>query len=895
MLILKNIGFPIATMDGVYTSVMEVWLKAMATLDKLIQGMPQRVQEGAVLLGLSAWHLYPDMCALGHDSTMIHQKDVLIHEGGIITLGLANADPDRDDGIYWSLPLAHLRYYGDPVTRTASAGDQSSRVSVDQLQQVALGSILGTWGRLGTDLSTPVELISTIFDIVYPDMIEGPGWVRMVASAAQRFLQSHGKERAAMSRLVNFGIRRCPNFIAEAELHPAPVFGLSNMKTLINLCPSIDAQLTCLRKVAGSFGIQKTKGLLIRYLSMAKYIYTYFELVPRQGTKRTRAGVAKGESHMQDMHWVINEDLYPDTFDLSAPSRFTDEYINDRLIAVCPPAIDMPPTAFEFLYGDPKVAAVFRPSPEVELPNWSRTNIVGLDQLSSVLASGIIDRKTLKRHLDTIGLDQSSSALVSKSTDWEAILTMRRRLGRFVNNPQYSAPEYFDSLDALHEAQKIFGRLSNAAVDLKVTSKPLYSWKWRASDREGQEPSLAHAFACIATFETGNLDLDPSDIRKAAVMALSCGNSMYVAERMLSDPSEILAPYAVRRIIGNIGRPGLSLLVPPERPRLPKPDYTSWNMVNHSAFDGHMEDNFAGTSLHLSFSEYQLAVDIGAHGGRDQEACYIEAIVSVYDRGRWIADLDILRANREWVSHAIHRDQNTNADIADATRAPLIAERLAAPTFPASESLYHMDFAQEEGQRSVCSRRTLLEAELGIDIDLGDFVSKEHDGFFNDSSFGRTPSDWVSDIETRLRNGDGEYAFEFVVSDEVHDTEVPQQVTRCQHTGDDRMDTSQLMPMVSIDSWAEFFDPPSMNAVVRARDNRLGRLCLAAVAMQEGYNIHILSKESCWKCDFEQCATEEQHNERIRGTSKEARRKNGTIQNPVQKDQPQGSFHLFIC
>ena len=141
----------------------------------------------------------------------------------------------------------------------------------------------------------------------------------------------------------------------------------------------------------------------------------------------------------------------------------------------------------------------------------------------------------------------------------------------------------------------------------------MYRWKWSRSSHEPRKISLADAFACIAMFETGEVNLDPYDLSRAAVMAMSYENSIYVAERMISDPTDILPMGAIRRIIGNIPRAGLCLLVPPQQLKTPKPDFELWNMLNHVPFDGRMEDNFAGTSLYLLFSEYQLAVDVDIH------------------------------------------------------------------------------------------------------------------------------------------------------------------------------------------------------------------------------------------------------------------------------------------
>ena len=40
-------------------------------MDNLLQGMPQSVQDGAALLGLSSWHIYPDMVVVGETTKEI--------------------------------------------------------------------------------------------------------------------------------------------------------------------------------------------------------------------------------------------------------------------------------------------------------------------------------------------------------------------------------------------------------------------------------------------------------------------------------------------------------------------------------------------------------------------------------------------------------------------------------------------------------------------------------------------------------------------------------------------------------------------------------------------------------------------------------------------------------
>ena len=62
MLMVKNISIPVDTNQGnTYRSVINAWTTALTSMEKLINGAPQRVHNGALLLGLSSWHIYPDL------------------------------------------------------------------------------------------------------------------------------------------------------------------------------------------------------------------------------------------------------------------------------------------------------------------------------------------------------------------------------------------------------------------------------------------------------------------------------------------------------------------------------------------------------------------------------------------------------------------------------------------------------------------------------------------------------------------------------------------------------------------------------------------------------------------------------------------------------------------
>ena len=133
MLIIDNLSFTMPPKPTLYDDVMNVWTKAMLMLDNLVSGVAQSVVSGEALLGLSAWHLYPDMCVVSYAAdaftTLIDQKDGLVMRGGMLTVGLDHAQAKQSTGVSWSMPLAHLRFYGKPVECCQTLHSATTRVS----------------------------------------------------------------------------------------------------------------------------------------------------------------------------------------------------------------------------------------------------------------------------------------------------------------------------------------------------------------------------------------------------------------------------------------------------------------------------------------------------------------------------------------------------------------------------------------------------------------------------------------------------------------------------------------------------------------------------------------------------------------------------------------------
>jgi hypothetical protein len=189
-------------------------------------------------------------------------------------------------------------------------------------------------------------------------------------------------------------------------------------------------------------------------------------------------------------------------------------------------------------------------------------------------------------------------------------------------------------------AAELYADLPYATISTLILSRPLSVAHWL--EQTGYltahlklELTLPQAFACLAMFDSGTVNLWPSDLSEA--FALSSGNSIFVASAFLEDPAQMPKAADIRRIVGNIGETGISFLVAPPNPKT-RPRKMDWIVVKSEAFDGKLENNFAQTSVHLSFTEYQMPLKVQDKDTHiiDRPTRLIETLVSVHDQGNWI-------------------------------------------------------------------------------------------------------------------------------------------------------------------------------------------------------------------------------------------------------------------
>ena len=152
----------------------------------------------------------------------------------------------------------------------------------------------------------------------------------------------------------------------------------------------------------------------------------------------------------------------------------------------------------------------------------------------------------------------------------------------------------------------------------------------------------ARSFTCITQFDSGHYDTDPEQLRD--IMAMSSGNSLYIGSGLLRDSSDASDFGGIRRIPGNIGRPGLAYLVPPVDPLMKAVSIEDWRELSHDLFDGRLQNCFGSTSLHLSFTGASSPINVGFSGGQDADVYILETLISIHDGARWIADLNPMKS-----------------------------------------------------------------------------------------------------------------------------------------------------------------------------------------------------------------------------------------------------------
>ncbi|KAK1753339.1 hypothetical protein QBC47DRAFT_388233 [Echria macrotheca] len=635
MLILNNLNLPVNKNPTMYKSVLDAWTSSMTAANQLIEGMPLSIHDGGVLLGLASWHLYPDILVLGKGQTEVCQHDPVVATGGILTIGL-KVKSEEQTGIRWSLPLSHLRYYGRAVLSERSLDTQANRITIDQLMLVALGSLTRSWGMTPVQIAQDIGLLWEAVSLHAKGFCAPgtPHWLGLFANSTLPLLGPDSLEKKTAMQLMKFGSKRATNFVLANSYSgtETPLFGLHTFRGLFPAL-TLEGKINVLRSLVDETRQSSRFQWVIQYRLGGMTQYASVKPITHRSGKRDAEGAEiKSAGHMRWLRDISDEDI----------ARFAN--LRESLSSVD----DLGPLESTTSTGEPTFsltsAGKFGINPYSNFVFFAGDSDTGLFWDFDPHSSNIIGPvPSSPDHLIT----RSGSFKEIISRGWISPGRCLVQLAEYVDKPLRTSMKV--SLRALATLSRVYKLLPEATISLGISSSSLYSMPWAQQPPAGNQnprpfsifpPSWQRTFSCIMTMESGSLAFPLETFEK--VMAISAGDSLYIAAPLLCDPAETPDKSEIHRIVGNVGGSGIALLIPPADPEFQDYDPSSWKLIDHKPFDGRLENSFVGTSLHLSFTGYTMPVDTDDRGFRDKEVCYMETRITVHDQGKEVGDLDIL-------------------------------------------------------------------------------------------------------------------------------------------------------------------------------------------------------------------------------------------------------------
>jgi hypothetical protein len=737
---------------SLYDSVIQAWAAALEGTERLLDGSPQQMQTGELLLGLNAWHIYPDINLLGDPDIFSEFDDPLVPKSGILTIGLIrNSEMSLSEGLHWSLPLAHLRYYGDPISRTGRLSGVRNRISLPEFMQTILGSLLGQWG-VDESLTHEVlewilllheKILLTIIPTFMSSVVKS-NWLALLATTSRSFLKSEGDQKLLNKRLFHAGKLYGSKALLGKQKYP--FFGLTQVLHFFYLIKEQEARIKFLRELMKST-LEYNEHLLIRYISKATGQEEFASVFPsprRGATKRTHEG--KLQCHGSYKRWihrnkrskeqtvfikdtlmgtdkdnrnieVMNElSTTPQITDAPSPKLSQAEsrvqeleklgetvlFVEDEPLKTLEKTNDIrivwgifdemvygreqwhwdpmfgEVKHFCHLFGDLSDVALFlrMSEPEPHIPDMIQfralmdlfqSNDLDLDKFPYVFFDAV---QSLGEHCVT-----SLRAIATMHQIYEPLpaVTLAIKLLELEYSlsqadwipPSSSRTEIFDQSKQYQVTKRdsVDPKPRRMTDDIGSTSRSHFEEAYEssyfdssASRMEGTQHlrrsikrfkrpilanvmapfklSTAETFSCVLLSDSGVFNISPSNMDN--VMAISSGDSLFIAAPLLSDPSiKQRGNHKIRHVMGNIGRAGTALLQAPNNPKIRKIGVEQWTYISGEDWDGQRRDAFRDTSLHLWFTGSSLPIDgrPTTLGEKDIELYMLESVVSVHGRG----------------------------------------------------------------------------------------------------------------------------------------------------------------------------------------------------------------------------------------------------------------------
>ncbi|KAK8108843.1 hypothetical protein PG984_014644 [Apiospora sp. TS-2023a] len=714
LLIVNNLSIAIHQPNiSLYQDVINVWKLALVATEGLISGTPHAVRDGPVLLGISAWHIFPDMLVLnGPTGNMnISMEDILVRPGGVLTLGISDPARRENQGVYWSLSLSHHMHYGEAVKRTRRLNIDGSRLTLNELFLVCFGNLFKLWGISKKDINKTFCVLQEVGRVVP----ESP-WEKGVSNwrhVLERAIQSYTAGDTEATLAVSLGRRR-PTFLSGRLVDASvPLLGLRKLSTLLSLLKDPDSKIELLRRLAARVqGLsnnnsiilclhkRRIDGIALEFATAFPYTAGHQEtatrpdlgrhhrwtqvpgyiLVDHKNFVQNRAPITEDTSHPLESSSTKSiatnsphsdecrqESLHQKSpsFEKQADKRFVKlctEYLTARERELRAETVeylgfDGPETVtkpnndknslftfngFPWSYDGP---ANMVTNNEAEGGNVYYYSNFGQDKetgLSPIESSEEFDCAALYVRYSNTVPPQPDVTLNDILWCFKHDLIDPARLDVLLTETHTF--NFLKGLGAIsqmyHEPAAGGATISGSIVEKTFDPPNFYCWKDTVTMNQ------ATAIALIGYFETGYSMLETIDTMQGRynIIGLSSGDSIFVRTSVLNNPETTYPAYSFTRILGNTGKAGFSILTTPSELMVSKLDPAAWR-IKPAVFDGTPLDQFSHTSLHLTFTDWQVPL-VQSHsvGQRDADVHILEAVVSVRNAGKWVADVDICRA-----------------------------------------------------------------------------------------------------------------------------------------------------------------------------------------------------------------------------------------------------------
>ncbi|KAH7171283.1 hypothetical protein EDB81DRAFT_194724 [Dactylonectria macrodidyma] len=713
-LIMNNVKTPFVDPGSTFEKVTRGWIRSMKVLEDLLRNVPQEVPDRAVLMAISAWHLYPDLLACQDKTIKVTLRDPLFPQAAILTLGLEPRDSRSDNLCQWSLALSHLRYYGGPIKVRSEEAFQ--RVSFQDLWVVALGALLRQWQLPSSSLGDSIIWFKCLGKVIKTSPTSSSpevSWILKLCDAAATINQRNATEDDPKMQLVRFGWWKATHLFGSGAIIQPPFFGLCKLSVIRELRgdDNLDFGFRYIRQIGSQLNLRPQDAIAFYTCHVDGGFYVEWATILPVDPLAVEGSASEGKEDAQktNARWIYyqDSDRHPTTHSL-LDKRQKHIQNSGELCTIVSKKILARAITLEQLNNGEMVVTWEEPPPLFGSPAASikfKSLTLGATALGATDFCLFIRESLLEgrvtRALASHGLTPSLAwlnsgpdvdvivrhfKLLQPSRDFEKSTTKRRKVvlepsslnSTAHPDPLDSLSEDSGSLRKLHEASIdflisiralelatiIYRQLPTATVSLKVIDQELSKAHWiptclkniqnsgardfrqvvsMSVEEESLKLSRCNVFAAIAMFESGFLNIDSEQLSE--VVALCSEDSIFVSGILLSDPVTNCLGINMRHLVGNIGQAGMVFMVAPMSPQIRPPKYDP-RVVRQHTYDGKCTDKFKGTSLHLSFTNWKFALDWNNTGEIDQQVFLMESVISVQDKGQWVADIDVLELER---------------------------------------------------------------------------------------------------------------------------------------------------------------------------------------------------------------------------------------------------------